>query len=175
MGTVDLQAQSGRCWRDAEIGRRLRTEIEGGRYSREGCFRVPPYMLSEYSVSSHLANEYTNVAPSKTPVFRVDNISDITGLRIQLYINCYQDVSRLRSLAVEAWNTALEVNLTKARAVTWFHGYRYKMMQTYTNKFYNMYIYTYICIDRLRTRKSSSRSIFDGELEGKSSKKLEIQ
>ena len=117
--------------------------------------------------------------PVKTPVFRVGNISDITGLRIQLYINCYQDVSRLRSLAVEAWNTALEVNLTKARAVTWFHGYRYKMMQTYTNKFYNthiyIYIYTYICIDRLRTRKSSSRSIFDGELEGKSSKKLEIQ
>lgn len=91
-------------------GRFLRTEIEGGRCSTEGCFRVPP---SEYSVSSHLANEYTNVAPRKTSVFRVDNISDIT---------VHYLVWRLRSLVVEAWNTALEVNVTKARALTWFHG-----------------------------------------------------
>lgn len=64
-------------------GRFLRTEIEGGRCSTEGCFRVPP---SEYSVSSHLANEYTNVAPRKTSVFRVDNISDITLLGMEIAI-----------------------------------------------------------------------------------------
>lgn len=118
-------------------GRFLRTEIEGGRCSTEGCFRVPP---SEYSVSSHLANEYTNVAPRKTSVFRVDNISDIT---------VHYLVWRLRSLVVEAWNTALEVNVTKARALTWFHGQRYRMMYiniqyTYTDTLYGKHIYFFI-------------------------------
>ena len=89
-------------------GRFLRTEIEGGRCSTEGASEFP-LQNTQSQVTLQMSTQV--LLPVKHQFF------ELTISAILHYL-----VWRLRSLVVEAWNTALEVNVTQARALTWFHG-----------------------------------------------------